>query len=203
MNKNIAPTVTEPLEWETCMMLLDALKGSGDYKNLMLCSISFFMGLRVSDTRSIRWCDILGDKLILHETKTKKRRTIHFDQKFIEIRDFVIDQYEEKPSGYIFRYERTGAANKPMSVQAINLRIKKIFKRYGIKGKASSHCFRKSFCKRIYSLNPSTHTLVLLSKLLNHSSTMITRAYIGLTNDEIKNCYLSLSSGTPVYYKAS
>ena len=196
-------TQTHPLEWNQAMSILYSLKGKGELKNLMLFALGCFTACRVSDLRSLTWEQIQQEELILTEKKTGKRRAIYFDPLFCEFRDWVITQYSKTPSGYIFRYERKGAANKPITVQAINKRIKAVLNNFNIVGKKSSHVLRKTFARRIYMNEPSEHNLVLLSKILNHSSTSTTKLYIGLTQDNIREAYLNLSSPNKKYKKAS
>jgi len=203
MINNSDYTQTQPLHWNQAMSILYSLKGKGELKNLVLFSLGFFTACRVSDLRSLTWEQIQQQELILTEKKTGKRRVIYFDPLFCEFRDWVISQYLESPKGYIFRYERKGAANTPITVQAINKRVKAVLNNFNVAGKKSSHVLRKTFARRIYMTDPSEHKLVLLSKILNHSSTSTTKLYIGLTQDNIKEAYLNLSSPNRKYKKAS
>ena len=71
------------------------------------------------------------------------------------------------------------------------LRISDLLGLIGIK--YSTHSFRKSFGRRIWSNNSdSEKSLVLLSQIFNHSSIAITRRYLGIREEEVKNVYLSL-----------
>ena len=101
-----------------------------------------------------------------------------------------------------FKYDRKGAAIKPMSVTAANKRIKQVLTDFGIKSKKSSHVLRKTWSRAVYMSNPTDYQLTLLSQALNHSSTKITRRYIGLTEDNIRDAYLSLPTANRKYKKA-
>jgi len=203
MIKSKKATTTQPLEWQQALCILYALKGKHDLKNLMLFGLGFYTAYRVGDILSLRWSDITGEKIVLIEAKTGKRRVAYLNQQFCELRDWVISQYDTMPTGYIFRYDRNGAANKPMSVTAANKRIKQVLTDFGVQGKKSSHVLRKTWSRAVYMSNPSDHQLLLLSQALNHSSSKITRRYIGLVEDDIREAYLNLPRAKGLYKKAS
>lgn len=80
--------------------------------------------------------------------------------------------------------------------------VKKVFQEYDIQCKnLSSHTLRKTFGLRVYEVyNRCEDALILLSQMFNHKDISVTRRYIGITERRIKNAYLSLSSGKPVYH---
>jgi integrase len=59
----------------------------------------------------------------------------------------------------------------------------------------STHSLRKTFAKRVYTMagTNSEDALVRLSEMLGHSSTGITRKYIGLTQQVMMDTYDMLS----------
>ena len=63
--------------------------------------------------------------------------------------------------------------------------------------KMSTHTLRKTFCyhQMLMSHNDS-RKLLLLQKMLNHSSPAQTLAYIGLDAEEIEDAYRSLNLGS-------
>ncbi len=202
MIDNKKATTTQPLEWQQALCILYTLKGKHDLKNLMLFGLGFYTAYRVGDILSLKWSDITGEKIVLIEAKTGKRRVAYLNQQFCELRDWVISQYDTIPKGYIFRYDRKGVPAKPMSVTAANKRIKQVLTDFGIQGKKSSHVLRKTWSRAVYMSNPTDYQLTLLSQALNHSSTRITRRYIGLTEDNIREAYLSLPTANRKYKKA-
>ena len=61
------------------------------------------------------------------------------------------------------------------------------------KGKVSSHSLRKSFGRRVWSNdNESERSLIYLSELFNHSSSLTTRIYLGIRQEELNDIYLNL-----------
>jgi integrase len=141
--------------------------------------------LRFSDLSRIRWSDVLGkNTLMINEKKTNKRREITIGttlQKSIE------DTYKEleNPSkeGILFQY----------TLQHTNLLLKEAGRDCKIRNKnISTHSLRKSGSRFIWENNGhSDEYLIKLSSILNHSSTTITRRYLGISREEIKNIYES------------
>ena len=90
--------------------------------------------------------------------------------------------------------DKKSQINKPISVQAANKRIKKVFTQFEIDAaNPSSHTLRKTFGMRVYEkYGQSENALITLSQIFNHSSIAMTRKYIGITQEKIKAVYLNL-----------
>jgi integrase len=187
-------TTTSGMEWNTFLGLSQRLKDDKLYRDYLLITLGCYFGLRISDLLSIKWDDVI-DKTELHiqESKTKKARLITFNPKVIEAIKFSSNELrsdEHWNSEYVFANRWGGQ----LSVSYINKRLKVIFSKYHVKVQnPSSHTLRKSFGKRIYEMdNQSERSLIYLSDIFGHSSTAITRRYIGITQEQIKNVYLNL-----------
>ena len=129
--------------------------------------------------------DVLGnDTLTLNEKKTNKRREITIGK---SLRDRIEMVYNElgNPSKdeYLFNY----------SIQYVNRLLKEGGRDEKIRNKnISSHSLRKSGSRFIWENNGhSDEYLIKLSSILNHSSTSITRRYLGISKEEIKDIYQS------------
>jgi integrase len=141
--------------------------------------------LRYSDLSRIRWSDVLGkETLLLNEKKTNKRREITLG---VTLRERIETTYKElgnpSPDELIFNY----------SLQYVNRLLKESGRDERIKNKnISSHSLRKSGSRFIWENNGhSDEYLIKLSSILNHSSTSITRRYLGISREEIKDIYQS------------
>ena len=95
-------------------------------------------------------------------------------------------------------YKELGNPNKEYyffnySIQYVNRLLKEEGKDERIKKKnISSHSLRKSGSRFIWENNGhSDEYLIKLSSILNHSSTSITRRYLGISREEIKDIYQS------------
>ena len=141
--------------------------------------------LRYSDLSRIRWNDVLEkETLFLNEKKTNKRREISIGN---TLRNSIKTTYNQLktpfPDELIFQY----------TLQHTNLLLKIGGRIERIKNKnISTHSLRKSGSRFIWENNGhSDEYLIKLSSILNHSSTSITRRYLGISREEIKNIYHS------------
>lgn len=154
--------------------------------------LSINIGTRVGDTLKIRHCDLQRDKIVLKESKTKKVREITLNKVVKRAYQKLIDKLDEMHFKYadddfVFLSQK-GTVYR---TQSINVILKQIFN--SKKLQISSHSLRKAFARRIYTnLNESEHGLVLLSDILSHSNLAITRRYLGISKETIKNVYLEL-----------
>lgn len=146
--------------------------------------ISINTGLRASDILKLKWSDIEGDKLIVKEQKTKKRREIALNE---TIQSLAINPH--------FRDHHIFVSQKGTvySIQQINRLLKQIFKLEAKTKNISTHSLRKSFGRRVWENdNQSERALVYLMELFNHSSLAITKRYLGIRQEELDDIYLNL-----------
>jgi integrase len=157
-------------------------------QNIRMCLIIEFgikTLLRFSDMSKLRWDDVLNkETLIIVEKKTNKRREINLGK---TIRKSIEDSYNQlntpKKEEFVFKY----------TLQHTNLLLKEGSKCERIKNKnISTHSLRKTGSRFIWENNGHTDEyLIKLSSILNHSSTAITRRYLGISREEIQDIYRS------------
>lgn len=147
-------------------------------RNQLLFSLGINTGLRVGDLLKLRIEDVKGKSSVkISEGKTSKRRTVHLDAVMADIADYLEDQAD---TGYLFPSERTG---KPIStVQAYRI-LKNAGEKCGY-DYIGTHTMRKTFG---YHYFQRTNDIVTLMVIFNHSSQNITKRYIGIEEDDIKN----------------
>lgn len=162
------------------------------------CRLGFYIifsintGLRVSDILQTKHFMLAGDKMIIVEKKTKKRREITINDEVRKAYSKLILRLAEQnikfnEDEYIFISQK-GSVYKTQSINEI---LKTIFISKSLQ--ISSHSLRKSFARRVYqNLNESENALVLLSEIFSHSSVAITRRYLGIRQETISNVYLQL-----------
>lgn len=162
------------------------------------CRIGFFIilsiniGTRISDTLKIKHSDLRGEKIILKEKKTKKVREITLNKvvkrNYLKLTDKLEESgYGFEESDYIFLSQK----GTVFRTQTINKLLKTIFNSKQLQ--ISSHSLRKSFSRKIYeNMERSEYSLVLLSDILSHSSIAITRRYLGIRQETIRDVYLEL-----------
>ena len=139
-------------------------------------------GLRIGDILKITKNDFESGYKDFREGKTKKTKRLDFNKK-------ITDAFAEITC--IGQKVFTSTHNSTFSSQQINRKLKQVFK-YKRKN-ISSHSLRKSFGRRVYESNGECEsTLVKLSQMFNHSSVAVTRDYLDITQEEIKDIYLNL-----------
>lgn len=188
---------------------------NGRYRDNMLFIVGINFGLRASDLRMLRFSNLINPNLTFKESfavfekktrntrKRKKNRYITINHAVIE----AITLYLENTPGvslsdYMFRSEsnRGCNVNNPLSIQSIDRILKGIAKDLDLNVKMSTHTLRKTFCyhQMVMSHNDS-RKLLLLQKMLNHSSPAQTLDYIGITAEEIDEAYKQLNLGSETH----
>src|ERR1039458_5606450 len=154
-----------------------------------------FWGLRARDLLSIKWAQVLDrDEFTINEMKTGKLRRITLNDKVKEALQHGKNQLETSGKFRLDDYIFQTKYGSPPSVSYVNKHLKLLFARYGIKVKrASTHIMRKTFACALFEKNGrSDLSLVMISDLLNHASTSVTRRYIGLRDSQFQDMYKSL-----------
>ena len=187
-------TKSGPIDWDKLMGLVRKLEKDESYLLASYITLSMFSGFRVSDIRLIRYDQIIGQtKLAITETKTSKLRTIDLNDELVEkITKYYSLMGRTNPNGYILESSRS--KGQSVNVSYLNKALKLLNVSYGLKhDNFTTHTLRRSFSLHVYNAyGRSEHSLVLLSKVLSHSSISITREYIGLEQEAITNVYLNL-----------
>ena len=181
------------------------------YRDNMLFIVGINFGLRISDLRMLRFSNLINDNLTFKDTfpvfekktrNTRKRKR----NRYITINDAVIEAVtlylQNTPnvslSDYMFRSLSNNGSNvnEPIAPQTVNTILKGIKRDLGLDIKMSSHSLRKTFCYWIMVQgNNDPRRLLLLQKMLGHSSPIQTLAYIGLDAEEISAAYRELNIG--------
>lgn len=195
--------------------ITDYLVAQKRYRDNMLFIVGINFGLRVSDLRMLRFSNLINDNCTFRESfpvfekktrNTRKRKK----NRYITINDAVVEAVtlflQNTPnvclSDYMFRSESNRGSNQntPLSIMSIDRILKGIAKDLSLSAKVSTHTLRKTFCyhQMLMSHNDS-RKLLLLQKMLNHSSPAQTLDYIGITCEEIEEAYKHLNLGSARY----
>ena len=136
------------------------------------------LGMRVGDILKLKLSDIVRDggrlRLNIIEEKTGKRRTFSVPE---EIYAFFCD----------YAAKRGLSADErlfPITERAVQKYLKAVCDYLGYYN-ISTHSFRKWYATDIY--NATGHDIILVQKLLQHSSPSITRRYIGISDERIES----------------
>lgn len=160
-----------------------------DYTMSLLIGCGTFFGLRISDLLGLTWKMVLSDTFTITEKKTKKKRTIKVNANF---QKHIADCYKalaiKDKSDYCFKSKK----GTVFSVQRINVKLKYIKVKYGIKiNNISTHTLRKTFGRKVFESagEQSEMAIVRLMELFNHSSVAITKRYLGIRQQELLETY--------------
>lgn len=178
------------LDWDTMLSLVRKLYRDGDYRMSLLIGCGAFFGLRISDTLSLVWSQLLNDdKFVIYEKKTGKRRVVKINKGFQRhIKDCYDALHIENED------EKCFLSRKKMvySTQRINILLKEIKKKYNVRIEHfSTHSLRKCWALKVYreSGNDASLALQKLSIMMNHSSVSVTRTYLGITEAQMLDTY--------------
>lgn len=175
--------------------LLVRLKKDNKIMPYLLIGTGVYLGLRAKDLLNIKWIDILGkDEITITESKTGKVRSITVNESLKEVLKYSSTKLSLTGRFKIESYLFANRKGQKFSIQYANRLLKSTLKTYGIKTQnASTHTLRKTFGKRVWEMDDqSERSLVYLSQIFNHSSVGITRRYIGIVQEDIRNIYLNL-----------
>lgn len=176
-------TTADYLPWNEMLVLIHKLARDKEYTFSILIAVGSYTGLRISDLKRLRWRDFKSERLELLEQKTGKLRVIHFSDDLRIYLSNIQKEIATKPSDYLF----------DLSIQYTNRKLKRIARDYNLNIRFSTHSFRKTFGRRIWEKNNhSEKALILLGQVFNHSSVAITKRYLGIREEEIKDIYLNL-----------
>ena len=135
------------------------------------------LGLRISDILHLRPCDILLDgdryRLEIVEQKTSKKRVFTVP--------LVIKQYIDN---YCLRNGiKDNERIFPITERAVQKQLKLVCDYLELDG-ISTHSFRKWYATEIYKNND--YDIVLVQRLLQHSSSATTQRYIGMDSQKVE-----------------
>lgn len=148
-------------------------------------------GLRISDLLKLRISDVaekgnVKDRIRLRENKTNKFKDFPIsDNAKSAIREYLKSrQYSENEPLFISRKNK-GFLLRQRAYKILN----EVARSIGIKEKIGTHTLRKTFGYHAYN---NGYDIAIIQKLFNHSSPSVTLRYIGITQDEMDDVYLSL-----------
>jgi integrase len=190
--KGIKTTATY-IEWHKAISLIKKLERDKNYKFQIYIALSIFTGLRFSDIVRLSWEQVVNQKTFrIVEVKTMKTRNITINEDLRIVINNVYNKLSPHDIEELIFINRWG--DQVITNQYVNTTLKKIAIKYNLNQTISSHSLRKTFGRKVYDSNgKSEHSLVLLSQIFSHSSLAITRLYLGLRDEEIRDVYINLN----------
>lgn len=167
----------------------DSYIGYRDYTSFV---IGINTGLRCGDIVTLKWSTFFDNdgqiynKIIFKEEKTKKFRPIYINESVKDaLRLFWTKS--ESHEGYIFSSQR----NPHIDTNTLYRYLKEAAKSVGITFNVGSHTIRKTWGYHQYKAHsPSNPRFIYeLQKMFVHSSSEVTLAYIGITDERQEEYY--------------
>ena len=216
----LAPEHTsEPIKsMDDILNISNYLLDNKRFRDNMMFIVGINFGLRVSDLRQLRFAHIINDNMTfkdsfpVFEQKTRNTRK-HKRNRHITInaavRQSVITYLENTPdvclSDYMFKSEANNKGtkadrantNQPIHRNSVDRILKGIAKDLDLNIQMSTHTLRKTFCfHQMVMSNNDPRKLLLLQKMMGHSTAAQTLDYIGITGEEIEEAYRNLNLGS-------
>lgn len=202
--KSISKTVDPIRKKEDIAKVRRMLRERYMFRDLLLFTMGCNTAFRISDLLKIRIWDVFNlegnirSKFILKETKTKKNITITVNKNMRRELQLYQERYTkivESAENYLFFRKKWFGENKGSVSISGNMAwklINKWKKEADIEWEDNrgTHTLRKT---RGYQARKASVSLALIQHKLNHSSLAITKKYLGITDDEIRDVCESLN----------
>ena len=171
-----------------------------EYRDWLVMMVMLDTGTRIGETLSIEDEQLNIDMRSLHlpaeKTKSRRARTVYFSSKTArELKRWI--QYRNKAcdARYLFPVQQSGGR---LGVSCYETNFRRYMKRSGIKKHVTPHTFRNNFAKRCLMSGMDIYTL---SRILGHASVTVTeKAYLDVTEEDIKKRYVKFSPVNAIYY---
>lgn len=165
-------------------------------RDLCLFVLGINSGLRVSDLLKLMVGDVVDDggkardRITLREQKTGKTKNFPISATAARaIKDYLADRPGAGAGEPLFLSRKGQGEGHLQRAQAYKI-INDAARAVGITEAIGTHTLRKTFGYWAYREGKD---ITLIQKLLNHASPSITLAYIGITQDQLDDVYLSLN----------
>lgn len=175
----------EPIRSKTDIKrIMQFFDEKGWHKYTVIFYLGIKSGLRISDILGFKVKDVKGTPdVVLREQKTGKTKKFPLTQ---DLQDMLNEWCADKDDeAWLFE----GRKNKKLDRSQVYRRINDAIQALGIHANVGTHTLRKTFG---YHHFRQFNNITLLQQIFNHTSPDVTKRYIGITQDEIDNTYLSL-----------
>lgn len=193
MSQKHSYTTADYLPWNTMLNLTHKLFKDGRYRMSLLVACGSFFGLRISDLLTLTWEQVLSDTFTINEKKTQKHREIKVNA---GIKEHIKECYKALNIKDLHEKCFLNRYGDVISIQRINVVLKEIKVKYMLKDiqHFSTHSFRKTFGRQVVEMAGENceMALIKLGEIFNHTSTSITRRYLGLRQQELREVYDTL-----------
>ncbi|MCS5695257.1 site-specific integrase [Desulfofundulus thermocisternus] len=167
---------------------------SSNLRDYCLFVLGINSGLRISDLLTLKISDVMDEKgkirerITLREKKTGKAKDFPIPCNAKKaIKEYLDTRKDIEPDQPLFPSRKGG---KPITRQQAYRILNEAARAVGITDEIGTHTLRKTFGYHAYKQGVD---ITRIQKLLNHSAPSVTLAYIGITQEELDNIYISLN----------
>jgi len=168
-------------------------KDRRQYRNYTLIIMGLYTALRISDLLQLTWDDVYDYKnkcikkvISLSEKKTGKAKILALNNEIITALHLMLSEISITPGEALFISKKTKSAIG--RVQAYRI-IRHAAEALNLSNRVSCHSLRKTFGYHAWKKGVSP---AILMEIYNHSSLAVTRRYLGISQDDKNEVYLSL-----------
>lgn len=162
-------------------------------RDLLLFTMGINNGLRAGDLLKLKAGPFravgIGSTIPIKEQKTGKAQEIMINGETKKALTKYFKELEPEDDDYLFKSRK--GKNNPLTVSAANMMVKQWTKAINLKGNYGTHTLRKTFgyiLRRKYGVGWE-----IICKRFNHSAPSVTRAYLGIQDDEVNDILLQIS----------
>lgn len=163
-------------------------------RNYLLIIMGMNTALRISDILALRWEDVYffermeyKSHISLCEKKTGKRNTLALNPSVTEAMRSYAKETGLQKGNYIFQSRK--GENDPITRQQAFRIVREAAAYAGLSEPVSCHSLRKTFGYYAWKQGVSP---VLLMKIYNHSSFVVTQRYLGIEQEEKDDVFLNI-----------
>jgi integrase len=165
----------------------------GEFRNHVLIVLGLNTALRICDLLRLTWDDVYDfenrrfrESITLTEKKTRKTKIVALNKRVIA----ALTAYRQTAGrGRVLLVSRKGD-NKAISRQQAYRVIRVAAEALGFAFRVSCHSLRKTFGYFAWKAGISP---AVIMKIYNHSSLAVTQRYLGVTQDDLDDCYRRLA----------
>lgn len=180
--------------------IYNRLKKWGNHREAELVMLGCNVALRISDLLKLKFDDIKTMQLEgedigyveLEEKKTGKPKRLTLNRTALQ----CVERLRMNNPEAIYLFQATGnrvkGDPKPVSRQWISTKLIDVKGSLGLDYSLNTHSLRKTFGYHAYKNGADIN---VLQKLFNHSSVTETFKYIGITDERVRDVYLSIDIG--------
>ena len=184
----------QPIRDEKRIEAMKKVLKSSSLRDYCLFTLGINSGLRISDLLKLNISDVVDkkgvikDRISIKEQKTGKTKDFPFGATTKKaLKEYLDSRIDSSPKQALFPSRKGGT---PITRQQAYRIINDAARTVGITDQIGTHTLRKTFGYHAYKQGAD---ITRIQYLLNHSAPSVTLRYIGITQEELDNVYLTLN----------